>query len=289
MTATEPDEPRGGDDARSRPHVNARRSTRSSKHRSKHRRKHRSLALRLLPAAVLAVVLLTAWTWGAGRLGPVLLPTPGAVLQALTELAGTGDLWPAVVATGGVAAQGALLAVVVAVPLAWLIVHSRHASAALEPYLAASQAVPAVAIAPLLVLWFGYGPGTTALLAALLVFFPIVITTALGLRGLDPEVLAAARVDGAGRWQLLRHIETPLALPQFLAGLRAGVALAMTGAVVGEFVIGGQGLGQLLESQRTRNDTAGLFATLVVLTLTSMTAYGIVRLLEQRALRLTER
>ncbi|PWD49722.1 ABC transporter permease [Serinibacter arcticus] len=243
----------------------------------------------MLPAVVLAVAILLAWTWGAGRLGAVLLPAPSAVVRALGELAATGDLWPAIGATGGVAAQGALLAVVVALPLAWLIVHSRPAAAALEPYLAASQAIPAVAIAPLLVLWFGYGPGTTALLAALLVFFPIVITTALGLRGLDPEVLAAARVDGAGTWRLLRHIETPLALPQFLAGLRAGVALAMTGAVVGEFVIGGRGLGQLLESQRTRNDTAGLFATLVVLTLTSMTAYAIVRLLEQRAARMTER
>lgn len=274
MTATGPDVPLGHDSARTR---------------TVHRRPRRSPALRVVPALVLAIVLLAAWTWGAGRLGPILLPTPAAVLQALRELAGTGDLGPAVAATGGVAAQGALLAVAVAAPLAWLIVHSRYASAALEPYLAASQAIPAVAIAPLLVLWFGYGPGTTALLAALLVFFPIVITTALGLRGLDPEVLAAARVDGAGRWRLLRHIETPLALPQFLAGLRAGVALAMTGAVVGEFVIGGQGLGQLLESQRTRNDTAGLFATLVVLTLTSMTAYGVVRLLENRAIRMTER
>lgn len=245
--------------------------------------------LRVLPALLLALALLGLWAWGAARLGATLLPTPGAVVRALLELAGTGDLWPAIAATGGVAAQGALLAVVVALPLAWSIVHSRYAAAALEPYLAASQAIPAIAIAPLLVLWFGYGPGTTALLAALLVFFPIVITTAIGLRGLDPEVLAAAKVDGAGSWRLLRHIETPLALPQFLAGLRAGVALAMTGAVVGEFVIGGRGLGQLLEAQRTRGDTAGLFATLVVLTLTSMSAYGIVRLLEHRARLLTER
>ncbi|GMA31284.1 ABC transporter permease [Litorihabitans aurantiacus] len=242
-----------------------------------------------LPALLLALALLAVWAWGATRVGPLLLPAPTAVVTALVELAGTGDLWPAVSATGGVAAQGVALAVVVALPLAWTIVHSRRASAALEPYLAASQAVPAVAIAPLLVLWFGYGPGTTALLAALLVFFPIVITTALGLRDLDREVLAAARVDGAGTWRLLRHIEAPLALGQVLAGLRAGVALAMTGAVVGEFVIGGRGLGQLLETQRTRGDTAGLFATLVVLTATAMTAYLLVRLLERRAVSMAGR
>ena len=230
MTATEPDEPRGVGPTRGdagtdgaggaggldgRALVQPTDTVRSSVVTAT-RRPHRSPALRVLPALALAAALLGVWSWGAGRLGPVLLPTPVAVLRALRELAGTGDLWPAVAATGGVAAQGALLAVVVAAPLAWVIVHSRYASAALEPYLAASQAIPAVAIAPLLVLWFGYGPGTTALLAALLVFFPIVITTALGLRGLDPEVLAAARVDGAGRWRLLRHIETPLALLQLL-------------------------------------------------------------------------
>ncbi|TNU73069.1 ABC transporter permease subunit [Miniimonas arenae] len=242
-----------------------------------------------LPAVLLAVAVVVAWALTAPALGPTLLPTPSAVVTALGELAATGDLWPAIAATGGAAARGVVLAVVVGLPLAWVIVHSRRTAAAVEPWIVVSQAVPAIAIAPLLVLWFGYGTGTTALLAALLVFFPFVIASSLGLRGLDHEVLAAARVDGAGTVRLLRHIELPLALPQILAGLRAAVALAMTGAVVGEFVIGGTGLGQLLVAQRDRADTAGLFATLVVLAAVSTTAYLLVRLLEQRALAMTER
>lgn len=253
------------------------------------RTSNRGARRRVMPALLLAVVVLGLWTFGAAQLGRTLLPSPLAVARALGELAGTGDLWPAALATTQVALGGIAIAVVVALPLAWVIVHSRPAAAALEPYVAVSQSIPAIAIAPLLALWFGYGPGTTALLAAVVVFFPLVITTTLGLRGLDRDVLAAARVDGAGTGALLWHLEVPLALPQALAGLRAGVALAMTGAVVGEFVLGGRGLGQLLVAQRDRIDTAGMFATLLVLAGVSGIGYGAVRLAEYRALLLTER
>lgn len=240
-----------------------------------------------LPALVLAGVVIAVWAFAAQVLGPTLLPTPTRVLEALGELASTGDLWPATAWTVGVAARGVALAVLIALPLAWIIVHVRAAAAALEPYIAISQAIPAIAIAPLLALWFGYGAQTTALLATLITFFPLVIATSLGLRDIDREVIAAARVDGAGTGQVLRHIEVPLALPHTLAGLRAAVALAMTGAVVGEFVIGGRGLGQLLVAQRDRVDTAGMFATLLILAGVSTTGYLLVRWLEHRARILT--
>lgn len=236
------------------------------------------------PAFVLLLVVLAAWFVGSAVLGRTLLPGPGAVVGALVELSGTGDLWPATGWTARVAGLGIAVAVIVAIPLAWGVVHSRSAAAALEPYLVLSQAVPAVALAPLLVLWFGYGAGTTALLAALMVFFPLVITAALGFRGLDRDVLGAARVDGAGTWALLRHLEVPLALPQILAGLRASVALAMTGAVVGEFVVGGHGLGQLLTAQRDRVDTAAMFATLAVIAAVACAGYLLVRAVEGRAM-----
>lgn len=257
-------------------------------HGSERTARGRSL-LAAIPAVSLAAVVVLVWSLAAPSLGATLLPSPSAVVRALGELAATGDLWPATLATSWVALRGVVLAVLVALPLSWLIVHSRRAAAAIEPWIVISQAVPAIALAPLLVLWFGYGTGTTALLAALLVFFPMVIATGIGLRGIDPEVMAAARVDGAGTGQLLAYIEAPLALPQILAGLRAGVALAMTGAVVGEFVIGGAGLGQLLVAQRDRADTAGLFATLFVLASISALAYGIVRILEARASQMTQR
>ncbi|WP_267892824.1 ABC transporter permease [Streptomyces sp. NBRC 110028] len=173
----------------------------------------------------------------------------------------------------------------VALPLGYLIARSDLAAAALQPYIAASQAVPAVALAPLLALWLGYGLLPIAVLCALLVFFPILVNTVLGLRALDPEVLGAARVDGVGWSGMLWYIELPLALPSILAGVRNGLTLSITGAVVGEFVMGGEGLGQLLSVQRQAADTVGLFSTLVMLALLAAGLYGVVRLVERFAQR----
>ncbi|MCJ1676072.1 ABC transporter permease subunit [Streptomyces sp. APSN-46.1] len=175
---------------------------------------------------------------------------------------------------------GVLLGTAVAVPLGYLVARSGLAARALQPYLAATQALPAVALAPLLALWLGYGLLPVVVLCALMVFFPILVNTTLGIRGLDREVLAAARVDGVGAWGLMRHIEFPLALPSVLAGIRTGLTLSVTGAVVGEFVMGGEGLGQLLAVQRNGADTVGMFATLLMLSLLAMAMYGAMRRLE---------
>ncbi|WBO69781.1 riboflavin ABC transporter permease RibX [Streptomyces camelliae] len=180
-------------------------------------------------------------------------------------------------------AAGSALGVTVALPLAHVIARSRVAAAALQPYVAASQAVPAVALAPLLALWLGYGLLPVAVLCALLVFFPIVVSTLVGLRSIDPDIMNAARVDGVSRLQMLRYIEWPLALPGTLAGVRAGVTLSITGAVVGEFVVGGDGLGQLLTVERSAADTVGMFATLLVLTTLAACLYGLMLLLERWA------
>jgi NitT/TauT family transport system permease protein len=158
----------------------------------------------------------------------------------------------------------------------------------MEPYLAASQAIPAVALAPLLVIWLPYGLPPIALLCALIVFFPAVVTTTLSIRMLDRDVLAAARTDGAGWWALVRHIELPLALPGILAGLRTSLTLSITGAVVGEFVVGDRGLGGLLNIARGQFDSALAFATLLMLALLATTLYLLARLIEWRVSYLEE-
>lgn len=238
----------------------------------------------VLPPLLLGALALVGWQLLAisGWVDPRLLPTPLAVLGSLAELIGTGDLGPAVLTTLTEALAGSALGIVVGVPLAFAIVHLPRFGAAIEPFLAASQAVPAIAIAPLLVLWAGYGLTSIAILCALLVFFPIVLSTTLGLRHLDPDVLAAARTDGAGGADLIRYLEFPMALPSILSGIRNGLTLAVTGAIVGEFVMGGEGLGLLLVTQRDRVDTAGLFATLVVLGALAMAAHALIRVLENR-------
>jgi NitT/TauT family transport system permease protein len=168
------------------------------------------------------------------------------------------------------------------------IARSRLLARMLEPYLAASQALPAIALAPLLVLWLGYGLTPVVVLCALIVFFPVHVNTALGVRTLNREILDAARVDGAGGWAMLRYFEFPLALPSILAGMRAGLTLSITGAVVGEFVIGDRGLGGLLTIARGNFNTPLVFATLFTLAILASGLYGIGRLIERRLSYLEE-
>ncbi|MFV0426851.1 MAG: ABC transporter permease [Beutenbergiaceae bacterium] len=212
-----------------------------------------------------AFLLLGIWSLGAILAGPAALPDPIAVVRRLLAEVADGDVMIAAGATTGVSILGSALGLLVAFPLGYLMAHSRWAAAALNPYVAASQAIPAVAIAPLLALWFGYGLTPRALLCAAMVFFPILLNTVLGLTGVDSEVVDAARMDGADRMRLLISVQGPMALPALLTGIRNGFVLSVTGAVVGEFVIGGSGLGELLSIYRDRADTVGMFATLLVL------------------------
>lgn len=236
---------------------------------------------RLGPPLLLGVIVVCAWSLAATAVGPGILPGPGRVASRLITELGDGLIGYAG-STFAVSALGSLLGLLVAIPLGYLVAHFPLASAAISPYLAATQAVPAVALAPLLVVWFGYGALPTALLCALMVFFPIAINTTLGFARLDADIVGAARVDGAGRWQLLTWIEMPLALPAILAGVRNGFVLSVTGAVVGEFVMGGNGLGQLLAVYRDRADTTGMIAVLSALVVGAVALFWGVRLIERK-------
>ncbi|MFJ8433994.1 ABC transporter permease [Kitasatospora sp. NPDC094019] len=236
----------------------------------------------MLTPLVPGVLLLLLWAGAVdgGAVSSFFLPHPVDLAREFVAALGRGTLLDATVTTLYESLAGVALGTAVALPLGYLLARSRLAARALQPYLAATQAVPAVALAPLLALWLGYGTWPVVVLCALMVFFPILVNTVLGIRGLDREVLAAARVDGVGAWGMMRHIEFPLALPSVLAGLRTGVTLSVTGAVVGEFVMGGEGLGQLLAVQRNGSDTLGMFSTLLMLSLLAVALYGAMRLVE---------
>ena len=160
---------------------------------------------------------------------------------------------------------------------------SRTAPAHHEPYVAASQAVPGIALAPLLVLWIGYGTLPVVILCAFMVFFPITITVLLGLRGLDTDIIDAARLDGAHGLSMLVHMELPMTLPAIYTGLRTGFTLSITGAVVGEMIMGGEGLGMLLSTQRDKVDTTGMFSTIALLCILATTIHWALHELEQRS------
>jgi NitT/TauT family transport system permease protein len=245
----------------------------------------------LAPAIALALALLIAWQVVTARdaIPQYLLPAPADVLRAFWRSLGDGLLPGYALTTLTESLAGFALGACIAVPLGYGIARSRLVSRALEPYLAASQALPAVAIAPLLVLWLGYDLRPIAVLCALIVFFPAVVTTTYSVRMLDRDVLDAARTDGAGWWPLLRHIELPLALPGILAGLRTSLTLSITGAVVGEFVVGDRGLGGLLNIARGQFNSALVFATLLMLALLATALYLLARLIEWRVSYLEER
>ncbi|MFC4555131.1 ABC transporter permease [Georgenia faecalis] len=247
---------------------------------ARRRRTHRLVLASpvLLGAAVLAVWEVVART---GLVPAFFLPAPTAVLARLWLELREGGLLGYTAVTALEALLGSLLGTLVALPLGYLVARNRWAAAALQPYIAASQALPAVAVAPLLVIWVGYGLLPVVLLCALLVFFPILLATVLGLRTLDPEIVDAARMDGAAGLAMLRHIEVPLAMPSLLTGLRNGFTLSITGAVVGELVMGGQGLGLVLAVQSDSADTTGLFATLAVLAALAVAMYTVLRGVER--------
>ena len=236
----------------------------------------------VLAPVLLGAVLLVGWAATAGQ-GSVLLPTPGVVAARLASDLSDPTYWTHLSVTLVEAFGGALLGTAVALPLAVVVHRSRWVASAVNPFLGATQAIPAIALAPLLVLWLGYGLVPVIILCALIVFFPILISAVVGLRHVDADVVDAGRIDGASSWRLLVHVELPMALPSILGGVRNGVTLAVTGAIVGEMVMGGSGLGTVLTVQRESVDTAGMVATILVLCVIASAAYAAIHLWERRS------
>ncbi len=215
-----------------------------------------------------------------GLVSEYFLPRPETVIgNLITNFSGV--LAPALLQTLQETLAGCLFAVIVGIPLGFAIAHSKIISLSIEPYLAASQAIPAIAIAPLLVIWLGYGTFSIVVLCAIMVIFPIVINTSIGVRGIDSDLINAMKIDGGDTKTLLFFLEIPLAAPYMLAGLRNGFTLAITGAVVGEMIIGGQnGLGIELISAQHNNDTSLMFAIILLLVMVAVGIYFIIRTFE---------
>lgn len=233
--------------------------------------------------ALLGVLLVAAWWVLARGLPAYVLPSPGDVVARLVTFLTAGEMWPYLGTTLLEAVVGSAAGLAVAMPLAIVIHRSPWVASAVQPFLGATQAIPAIALAPLLVLWVGYGLGAIVALCALMVFFPILVSAVVGLRHVDGHVVEAARIDGATSLALLRHIELPLALPSLLAGVRNGFTLSVTGAVVGEMVMGGNGMGSILTLQRDSVDTAGMFASIALLCVVAAAAYSLIHLVERRS------
>jgi putative hydroxymethylpyrimidine transport system permease protein len=234
------------------------------------------------PAAVVAA-LIGGWELLAklGHVEDYLLPAPSEIVRALVRdrdlLA--PDTW--------VTAREVLLGFALALAAGVLVAVALHLSAVLRraiyPLVVASQAVPIIVIAPILVIWFGFGITPKLIVIALICFFPIVVNTLDGLRSVDVEQEKMLRTLGATRWGLLRRLELPSALPFLFSGAKVAVAVAVIGAVFGELVGSDAGLGHAVQVGTAELETARVFAAVLILSLIAIGLFGLVALVERRA------
>lgn len=242
-----------------------------------------------LPVSLLAGVLGWALVVRVSGLPPYILPPPERVLARFGTALADGTWWRHTRITLLESVLGFGMGFSVAVVLGYLLARIRGLERALSPYLAASQALPVVAIAPLLVLWLGYGLASKVVVCALVVFFPILVNTLVGIRNVPRDLLEVAQVYGASRWQTLWLVELPLALPVLLGGVRLGLTLSITGAVVGEFVGSDVGLGALVNISQGAYDTALTFVALTTLIAVASLYYGLAAALDRLFLDWQER
>jgi len=248
---------------------------------ARRRRSRQRLTQALL---ILAGLLLCIGLWQAvvvlGQYASYILPTPGRVYSRFVKLLASELLWMHIRVTLGEIFAGLGLGVTSAFLLGYLIARSRSLERILSPYIVASQAIPIIALAPLLVIWFGFGPLSKVVVTALVIFFPLLVNTVVGLRSVERDLRDLMRSLGADRWQMFRWLELPAALPVLFGGLKIGVTLSVVGAVVGEFVGADRGLGFLVNLGRGLLDTPLMFVAIFLLVMIALLLYGLVALLE---------
>lgn len=244
------------------------------------------LEILLVPVAMVAMVGIWALIARLGNYSTYLLPSPGQVWERFLKVAVDGTLWYHTSITLLEILGGLALGLTAATLLGYLLAKSPLIERFLSPYIVASQSVPIVALAPLLIVWFGFGLLSKVLVSALTIFFPVLITTIVGLRSVEEDLMDLMRSLQASRWQIFRYLEVPASLPVLLGGLKVGVTLSVIGAVVGEFAQSDRGLGFLVNlANRGLFDTPLMFVALFVLMTIALGLYGVVTALEAVLLR----
>lgn len=213
---------------------------------------------------------------------PYLLPSPVAVGNALVSQ------FPMLIYHSGITAFETLVAfvlsIVISLPLALMIARFRWFEDAVYPLLVTSQAVPKVALAPLILVWLGFGLHTNIVVGVLMAFFPVVISGVVGLKSVPEDMIFLGKTMGLSSTQMFRKIYLPHALPSLFGGLKVCVTLAVVGAVVGEFVGSDRGLGYLILLASGQLQTALMFAALILLVIIGVVSFSIVQLVETRVM-----
>jgi NitT/TauT family transport system permease protein len=221
-----------------------------------------------------------------GAYDKFILPGPLDVVRQFSVVVGDGRLLRHSLITISELIPGLLIGCLIALPLGYLLTKSPLAEQLISPYLIASQAIPVIAIAPLLTIWIRSTFWARVLVAVLVVFFPVLINIIAGLRSVPRELYELMASLQATRWQIFRKLEWPAALPIVLAGLKLGATLSVIGALVGEFVQPKtEGLGYLLITARYQFKTDLVFVVLFTLAAIALSLYGLVSIAEKRLLR----
>jgi NitT/TauT family transport system permease protein len=232
-------------------------------------------------ALVAFAVLFAVWEFGVALLEikSYLLPAPSRIWADFlkrADLVGKATLVTTYEILGGY-----FLAVAVSIPLALAVAYSRFLETTIYPVVVFLQIIPKIAIAPLFIIWFGFGYFPKLLIVFLLSFFPIVVSSIAGFKAVDPEIMDFARTTGAGGWKMFARIRLPQALPEIFTGLKIGAALSATAALVAEFVASDRGLGYLLLQYNGNLDTPMVFAIIVVLSVIGLALYYAVEFIER--------
>jgi NitT/TauT family transport system permease protein len=243
------------------------------------------LGLISLLAGLLLWVLITRYS----GLPNFILPSPYSVWTRFVRAVRDGSLPYHTAITLTEILLGLFVGVSFATMIGYMLAKSRSLEKILSPYLVASQAIPIVAIAPLLVIWLGNGILSKVVICALIVFFPVLVNTIVGVRAVPTALYDLMNSLHASRAQILWKVEVPASLPVFLGGLRIGATLSVIGAIVGELVSAERGLGFLLQLGDFQYDTPMVFVAVFTLIALALLLYGIVTLLEKRFLKWQEK
>ena len=247
--------------------------------------------IRVLPPLILAALIIGVWQVAAQTgfladtlgLDPLLVPSPSEIASSLVD--DRAILFDNALVTLGEVLAGFGLALVLGAGAAVLLHLYEPIRQAAYPLVVASQTIPVIVIAPILVVWFGYGIGPKLAVIALICFFPITVNTLDGLRSVPRDLIDMMRSLDADRARILSDVELPSALPYLFSGAKIAVAVAVIGAVFGEWVGASSGLGYLMLQDNAQLETARLFASVFLLSVIALTLFGVVALLERTAIR----
>ena len=236
---------------------------------------------RYLLAIAAHIALVLAWYLFVklGNVPRFVMPSPGATLDALLQP--NYNWWGNILVTGTEIFAGYFLALVVGIALALLFTWSKSLESFFVQLLVSLNMIPKVALGPLIIVWFKYGVFPNTLMAFSICVFPILLTTARGLREIEPELLDLVRSLKGSRWQLFTKVQLPGALPYIFSGMKVAAILAVAGAIVGEFLGSDRGLGYLMLQVQVTLDTAAMFMAVILITLIGMVLYGLVLGLER--------